>query len=115
VLFAVQPGTVVSGPGACLPGRINCQLVSLAPGQTERLSENNVAGGITVPVDLFAIAGITAAKHSSAAVAQKMRTKVSAVGQQLLANSTLSALPLFKYEPKVGALIDLRNLTVGGS
>jgi hypothetical protein len=39
----------------------------------------------------------------------------SAAGRRLLSTSTLSALSLFQYEPSLGAVVDLRNLTVGGS
>src|SRR6185312_3598330 len=35
VLFAVQPGAVVSGHGTCTPGPIDCEILSLSPGQTE--------------------------------------------------------------------------------
>jgi hypothetical protein len=32
----------------------------------------------------------------------------------VLSKSNLSALSLFQYEPNLGAVVDLRNLVVGG-
>ncbi len=113
VLFAVQPGTVISGPGTCTPGPIDCEILSLAPDQTEALSSQSPTG--VVSVALFAVAAITADEHSSVAAADRARRMVSAEGRDLLSSSTLSALSLFRYEPNLGALVDLRNLTVGGN
>jgi len=58
---------------------------------------------------------ITADQHQSAAAANKARQDASDLGRELLANSPLNALSLFQYDPSVGAVVDLRNLTVGGS
>ena len=44
VLFAVEPGTVLAGPGSCTPGPIDCQILSMAPGQTERISVRTPSG-----------------------------------------------------------------------
>ena len=38
VLFAVQPGTVVHGPGKCTPGAIDCEVLSLGTNQIESVS-----------------------------------------------------------------------------
>jgi hypothetical protein len=112
VLFAVQPGAVVSGPGRCIPAPFDCEVLSLGQDQTEALGLQSSGG--TTPVALFAVTGITAAGHSSVAAASKARQAVSAAGASLLAGSTSSALSLFRYEPSLGAIVDLRNLTVGG-
>ncbi len=48
------------------------------------------------------------------AAANKARETASEVGRQLLNESPLSAISLFQYDPSVGAVVDLRNLTVGG-
>jgi hypothetical protein len=114
VLFVVEPGTVVSGAGTCTPGPIDCEILSLAPGQTEGLSKHGAAGSST-PVALFSVNSITVDQHPSVAAANKARQAASDVGRELLANSPLSALSLFQYDPSVGAIVDLRNLTVGGS
>lgn len=114
VLFVVEPGTVVSGAGACTPGPIDCEILSLAPGQTEGLSKQGSTGSAT-PVALFSVNSITVDQHPSVAAANKARQAASDVGRELLANSPLSALSLFQYDPSVGAVVDLRNLTVGGS
>jgi hypothetical protein len=109
VLFAVQPGTVVNGPGTCTPGPIDCEILSLGQNQTESISSANGPG------TSFAVTGITVQQYASAAAANQARLAESAAGRDLLSHSTLSALSLFQYQPSVGALVDLRNLTVGGS
>lgn len=113
VLFAVEPGAAVSGPGACTPGPIDCEVLSLAPGQTEGVSKQTANG--STPVALFSVNSITAAQHPSVAAADQARRTASAAGRKLLASSPLSATSLFHYDPSVGAVVDLRNLTVGGS
>jgi hypothetical protein len=110
VLFAVMRGTAVSGPGKCIPGRTDCEILSLAPNQTESLSTRTTTG--VVPGPLFAVTGISVDNHVSAAAASRARQAKSAAGRALLSGSRLSALSLFRYEPSVGAVVDLRNLTV---
>jgi hypothetical protein len=112
VLFAVQPGTVVTGSGSCTPGPIDCEILSLSPDQSENISTQS-AGGATIAQ--FAVTGIYAQDHGSAAAARKARNAVAAAGAKLLTNSPLSALTLFQYQPSVGAIVDMRNLTVGGN
>lgn len=112
VLFAVQPGTVVNGPGTCTPGPIDCEILSLGQDQTEAMGTQSSAGVISGP--LFAVTGITAAQNPSAAAADTARRAESATGRSLIDHSTLTALSLFQYEPSLGAVVDLRNLTVGG-
>ena len=113
VLFAVEPGTVVSGAGTCTPGPIDCEIVTLNPGQTEGISKQ--AGSGSTPVALFSVNSITVDQHPSVAAANQARQTASDVGRELLSRSPLSALSLFQYDPSVGAVVDLRNLTVGGS
>ncbi len=113
VLFAVQRGTVVSGPGTCTPGPIDCEVLSLAPGQTEGLSVQTSTGVISDA--LFAVTAITARNYPTAAAADQARRKTSPDGRNQLGNSALNVLSLFQYQPNVGALVDLRTLTVGGS
>jgi hypothetical protein len=108
VLFAVQPGTVVSGPGACTPGPIDCEILSVAQDQVETVS----SGSTSVS---FAVTGITAQQHPSTSAANAARQAVDKAGRNLLANSPLSALSLFQYQSQIGAVVDLRNLTVGGN
>jgi hypothetical protein len=113
VLFAVQPGAVLSGPGTCTPGPIDCEILSLGQDQIEGLAARSSTG--TLPVALFAVTGIKADQYPSDAAADGARRAASAAGRNLLSSSTLSALSLFRYEPSLGAIVDLRNLTVGGS
>ncbi len=108
VLFAVQPGTSLSGPGACLPGALDCQLVALGQGQTEQLS--TPSGNA-----YFAVTSIKVDRYTSVAAADAARQQADPAGAKLLANSTLDALSLFPYVPGVGAIVDERNLTVGGN
>jgi hypothetical protein len=112
VLFTVEPGAAVSGPGTCTPGPIDCEILSLAPGQTEGVSKQTPTG--STPVALFSVNSISAADHPTVAAADAARRTASDAGRQLLANSPLSAVSLFQYDPSVGAVVDLRNLTVGG-
>jgi len=113
VLFAVQPGTVLNGPGACTPGPIDCEILSLGENKTEGISTQS-SSGTTLVAD-FAITSITTQNYSSAGAADKARQAASATGRDLLNQSTLSALSLFQYSPSVGAVVDERNLTVGGN
>lgn len=111
-LFVVQPGTVVSGPGVCLPGPTDCEILSLAQEQIESLAQSTGSGSSTVA--LFAVNAITVDGHASVTAANRARREASAAGRSLLAASTLAALPLFEYQTRVGAVVDLRSLTVGG-
>jgi hypothetical protein len=109
VLFAVPPGTSVSGPGACTPGPTDCELLSLAPDQIESLATS--AG---VSVALFTVTAIKTASFATVAAANRARTAFSAFGNARLNSISLPALALFEYQPVLGALVDLRNLSVGG-
>jgi hypothetical protein len=112
VLFAVEPGAAVSGAGTCTPGPIDCEILSLAPGQTEGVSKQTPTG--STPVALFSVNSIGAVDHPTVGAADAARRTASEAGRQLLVNTTLSAVSLFQYDPSVGAVVDLRNLTVGG-
>jgi len=108
VLFAVMGGTVVNGPGACTPGPIDCEILSLGQDQTESISSRDSGAHA-----LFAVTSIGAVTHASAADANKARDAKSAAGKALLdTSSSLPALSLFKYEPSVGSVVDLRDLGV---
>jgi hypothetical protein len=113
VLFAVLPGTVVAGPGTCTPGPIDCEILSLGQDQTEELGIPSPDG--PVGVALFAVTGISAQQHASTAEADKVRHAESQEGRDLLTSDgpNLGALGLFHYDPSVGAVVDLRNLTAG--
>jgi hypothetical protein len=113
VLFVVQPGTVLSGPGTCTPGPIDCEILSLGENQIEGISKQTSTGVDSVAS--FAVTGIDANKQPSAAAADKARQQESTAGRDLISKSTVSALSLFQYEPSLGVVLDLRNLTVGGS
>jgi hypothetical protein len=112
VLFAVQPGTVVEGPGTCTPGPVDCEILSLGQDQTEAVGTQ--VGNISASEEaLFAITGIKTSTYPSSAAAAKARRGASAAGQALLATTDMPALSLFHYEPSLGYVVDLRNLTGG--
>lgn len=109
VLFAVQPGTVVYGPGTCTPGPVDCEILALGQDQTEA-----VASRSNPTATLFAITGITTTGYTSSAAANRARERESAAGRSALNSSNLPALSLFRYERSLGAVVNLSNLTVGG-
>lgn len=113
VLFAVQPGAVVSGPGSCVPGPIDCEILSLGQDETEQLAQRTGTVGPST-VALFAVTGISATSYPSAAAADNARRTASASGRALLDKSTSSALSLFQYDPSLGSVVDLSNLKVEG-
>ncbi len=117
ILFAVEPGAIVTGPGSCTPGPLDCQILGLSPGQTEGISVAATVGGqsVTQSVALFQVTSVTAARYASAAAAGRARAATDPVGRRLLSTSTASALSLFQYEPSLDAIVDQRNLTVGGN
>jgi hypothetical protein len=109
VLFAVRPGTSGGGPGTCIPGPINCEILSMTPGQRERLGRSSTG---TTPAAVFEVTRIAVVDYPSAAAAQKVRDRESSAGRRALNSFLLPVLSLFRYEPAVGAVVDLRNLTV---
>jgi hypothetical protein len=111
VLFALEPGAAVIGPGQCIPGPIDCQLVSLGRNQIEHVGGRNQ--GRFTSAGMFAVTGISVVTHGSVAAAQRARRDESATGRMLLNRTNSSALSLFRYQPGVGAVVDLRNLTFG--
>ena len=112
VLFALQPGTVVRGGGTCIPGPTDCELLSLRKSQVERVEATTQDG--VMPQAMFAVTAITMQKHANAAAARAARRVQNAYGHRLLKASTAAALSLFQYDPSIGALVDKRNLSVGG-
>lgn len=112
VLFALQPGAVVTGGGTCIPGPVDCQILSVGRGQVEKLSARTQAG--LEPLTYFSVTSIAAQHYSSAAAAQTARKVASSFGHELLVESNATALSLFQFEPGVGVIVDKRNLTVGG-
>jgi hypothetical protein len=110
VLFAVLPGAEVAGPGTCTPGPVDCEILSLGQDQTEAIwSRTNASHSA-----LFAVTGVTTIDYSSAAAVTRARQQESTAGRALLSSAHLSALSLFQYEPSVGSVVNLSNLTVGG-
>jgi hypothetical protein len=114
VLFVVQPGTVLAGPGTCIPASDDCQILSLAPKQTETLSMRSSAGRPDEAARL-SVTAIRVQRHRSAAAAAHARRTTSAFGRSLLGKSPSMFLSLFQYQPSVGAVVDRRSLTVAGS
>lgn len=111
VLFAALPGTQPSGDGDCTPSPTDCQIFALARDQVETFSAGS--GESQNVVAQLAVAGITVDTHPTAAAGARARRAVSAAGQKELAAANLDALSLFAYRQRLGALLDLSNLTVG--
>jgi hypothetical protein len=111
VLFAVAPGTVVRGPGACTPGPLDCQILSLAPNQIEAVATTDATGRLSGA--LVAVTAIKANGYASSTAADKARRAESAVGRRLLKAAKLKALARFRYQEILGAVVDL-GTAVGG-
>jgi hypothetical protein len=127
VLFLVEPGTTVAGPGTCTPGPVNCEILSLKPNEIETVTSSSSGGGQIVslssntqaaaaaPAPLrFAVTSIKTQTHDTIAAATQARHDESAAGRILLKESKADALSLFHYDPSIGAIVDLRNVSVGG-
>jgi hypothetical protein len=113
VIFAVEPGTVVHGPGICTPGPIDCEILSLAPYQIEGVAAASSSGKVSGT--LMSITGISAQDYPSPGAADQARLNASTTGRRILDASPPKALSLFVYKPGVGAVVDLSNVTVGGN
>jgi hypothetical protein len=111
VLFAVQPGASITGPGQCVPGPVDCAVVSLRPGQIESLAGSTRAGVVYAQ---FAVTKVAAHKLASSKAAGHARRVQSDAGRTLLVSSNRGVLSLFSYKPSIGALVDMRNLKVAG-
>ena len=109
VLFAVLPGTHVSGRGTCIPGSVDCEVLSLGLNQVE-----TVWGSDATAATEFAVTGIGANTYPTSAAALTARTATSAQGRRLLAAANLTAPNSdFSYDANLGAIVDLRNLAGG--
>jgi hypothetical protein len=112
VVFALQPGTVVRGAGQCIPGPVDCELLSLAHGQIEKLEAQTQEGLLAQA--LFAVTSITTQHYQSAAQADAARRVQSSFGHSLLRQAPGTALSLFRYQSSLGVIVDQRNVNVGG-
>jgi hypothetical protein len=112
VLFAVAPGTVLRGPGACLPAARDCEILSLAPNQIEAFAMTEPNGRLAGA--LIAVTAIKADGFASSTAANKARLAESAVGRRLLKAAKLGALSQVRYQPSLGAVVDLRARAAAG-
>jgi hypothetical protein len=110
VLFVVERGATVSGPGSCTPGPVDCEILALSPGQVETVSAK--AGGVATQM---AVTQVITAHHSSPAAAQTDRSSYAADGLKLLHQYWPSVLSLFPYNPSLGLIVDRRDLSAAGS
>jgi hypothetical protein len=113
VLFAVRPGTILGGPGRCIPGRIDCQILVLSQNQIETVSLTSATG----PVQLaqFAVTAIYARHYPNPNAGATARLQTAPLGERFLRGDHLSALEMFPYDPKAGVILDRRNLSAGGN
>lgn len=109
VLFAIEPGTILTGAGTCTPGPLDCEVLSLGLNQIE------YAHASGVPTVFFKVVGLDVHNNGSVALAKRARARASTAGEALLRAARLPALSLFSYDAGLGAVVDLRNLTVGGN
>jgi hypothetical protein len=111
VLFALQPGALVAGRGTCIPGPVDCRILSLRAGEVEKLSSRTQAGA--QQIGLFAITAIAPRHYKSTAAAEAARRVKSSYGNELLREAGSGVMSLFRFDPNVGAIVDGRNLAVG--
>lgn len=111
-LFAVQPGTHVSGSAQCIPGPVSCEVIAMAPGQLEDVLAKSPTGAYEAAV--FSLTGISKKTYGSAAAATRARQKKDSVGSQLLKHSSLTALSLFSFSKTLGAVVEATNVKVSG-
>jgi hypothetical protein len=84
-------------------------VLSLGTDQIESVSKP----GMAAPA-MFAVTAISARHYRSARAAATARSSASSLGRRLLSHSRAGALSLFPYKPGVGAIVDQRDLTIGG-
>lgn len=113
VLFAVMPNTVVSGPGSCVPGPLDCEILSLAPNESESIGVPTST--TTHWLGSFTLTSISAHTWSSASQAATQRGAANPAGERLVARTSEHAFSLFSYNPSLGVVVDERNLQVGGN
>ena len=105
-------------PSSAAPGhaprvRSTARSSSLDPGQTEGVSKQTASG--STPVALFSVNSIS--RRPVPFGSHREQGSRDGVGGRPPAGSTntsLSSVSLFQYDLSVGAVVDLRNLTVGG-
>ncbi|HWH11658.1 MAG TPA: hypothetical protein VG165_11070 [Solirubrobacteraceae bacterium] len=107
--FVLNRGTVVTGPGTCLPSASNCQVVELKPGQIEALLASSAAGPIFQGVVSVTNWGVVS--HSSAAAAATARRQESQTGRQLMLATPQPALENLVYSVAKGVVSLLGSLT----
>ncbi|MGI8803598.1 MAG: hypothetical protein ACR2KV_15775 [Solirubrobacteraceae bacterium] len=104
VAFLVNPRTVVSGPGVCLPTPATCQVLLLKPGQLEALGAAGTNGGPSVLQASIAVSDWRVVTHSSAAAARRVRAQEAPQGRMLVSQSTQPALSDLVYTVAQGAV-----------
>jgi hypothetical protein len=112
--FVLNKGTVVTGPGTCLPSASDCQVIELKPGQIEALLASSTAGPIFQGV--LSVTNWGVVTHSSAAAADTARRQEDQTGRQLMLATPQPALEKLVYSVAQGVVSLLGNLgnTVAG-
>jgi hypothetical protein len=105
--FVLNRGTVVTGPGVCLPSTSNCQVVELKPGQVEALLTSSSAGPIFQGVLTVNNWGVVT--HSSPAAAATARRQEDQAGRQLMLAAPQPALESLVYSVAKGVVSVLTN------
>jgi hypothetical protein len=100
--FLVNPGTVVQGPGRCLPKASDCQVLELKPGQLESLGVRTSGG--TVSQASIAVSDWRVVSHPTIAAARKARAQEVKQGRTLVTQSAQPALTDLVYTVAQGAI-----------
>ena len=102
-------GHRVSGPGSCIPGAIDCEML-VARRQTRSSRVGRRAPPAACAVRRHGRSRGAAIAHVGRGSARRRR-RVRPAARACSAGADLTALSLFPFDPRLGALVDLRNLT----
>jgi len=100
---AVPAKLTASSSVTCLPSASDCQVIELEPGQQLQLKPTSGSGSLATFT--FKLSSIQATTYGSSAAAKSARTSASAVGEQIVSQSTSTALASFFYDAGTGALL----------
>ena len=100
---AVAAKLTAASSATCLPSSSDCQVIELEPGQQLQLKPTSGSGSLATFT--FKLSSIQATTYGSSAAAKSARTSASAAGQQIVSQSTSTALASFFYDAGTGALL----------
>jgi hypothetical protein len=98
---AVAAQLTASSSAKCLPSSSDCQVIELELGQQLQLKPTSAS----LATFTFKLSAIRATTYASSSAARSVRTSASAAGQQIVSQSTSTALASFVYDAGTGALL----------